>query len=111
MRLDQRDHGIERSRVADCELAEHLAVQLDAGQRKCRDEAVVADAALAEGGVEAGHPEGAEVPLFLPAVAVGVPPGTHDELDGRPVQRTRTGAEALGLLENPLALPRVLGTT
>src|SRR5690348_13883186 len=52
MRPGEFDDGVEGGRVADGQFAEHLSVQLDPGVDKGGDEAVVADAALAEGGAE-----------------------------------------------------------
>src|SRR5690348_6247277 len=65
------DDGVEGGGVGDGEFAEHLAVEGDAGGGGGGDEAVVGDAALAQGCVQAGDPEGAEVALLLAAVAVG----------------------------------------
>src|SRR4051795_8999343 len=85
MRLRLFDDGVERRRVADGQFAEHLAVQLDAGGHEGGDEAVVAQAALAQGGAEARDPEGSEVPLLLLALLVGVDVGLAGEFEGGPV--------------------------
>src|SRR5881628_3700575 len=97
------DDRVERGRVADRQLAEHLAVERNARRRQRGDEAVVVDAALLEGGVEAGDPERAEMPLLLPAVAPGVLVRLAGELQRLAVQRAGSGAEAGGTLEHALA--------
>src|SRR5881409_3432821 len=81
VRADELHDRIERGGVADGELAEHLAVQLDAGGDGGGDEAVVVDPALSQGGAEAGDPERAEVPLLLAAIARRVGAGAAGELD------------------------------
>ena len=53
VRAGHFDDRVEGGRVGDGQLAEHLAVQLDAGGAEGGDEAVVADAALPQGGAEA----------------------------------------------------------
>src|SRR5439155_25640544 len=103
MRADGLDDGVERRRIADRQLAEHLAVQRDAGCRQRGDEAVVVHAALLQGGIEARDPQRSEVTLLLPAVAPGVLVGLAGELQRLAVQRTGAGAEAGGTLQHALA--------
>src|SRR5215207_8128479 len=62
----------ERLGVADGDVREHLAVELDAGLLQAVHELAVAHALLAGGGVDAHDPEPAEVALLVAAVAVGV---------------------------------------
>jgi len=65
--VDQRG---ERGRVADRQLGEDLAVHLDAGALEALDEAVVGEAVLPGGRVDAGDPQLTEVTLACPAVPV-----------------------------------------
>src|SRR4051794_33357385 len=55
--------------VADGDVREDLAVELDAGELEAVHELAVAHAVLARGGVDARDPEAAEVALAVAAVA------------------------------------------
>ena len=55
--LDQR---LERSRLADGELGQDLAVDLDPGLAEAVDKSAIGQAVLAHGGVDALDPQGAE---------------------------------------------------
>src|SRR5690606_33864223 len=59
--------------VADGEVGDHLAVELDAGGAPARDEAAVAEAVDARGGLDAHDPEAPEVALAV-APVVGLVP-------------------------------------
>src|SRR5258706_8462978 len=107
MRADLFDNAVEGLGVADGQFAEHLAVERDAGGDGGGDEAVVGDAALAEGGVEAADPEGAEVALLLAAVAVGVFAGLEGELEGDAVDCSWAAGETSGFFENAFAFAAV----
>src|SRR4051812_30411721 len=107
MRLCLFDDGVERCRVADGQFAEHFAVQLDAGGDQGGDEAVIAQAALAQGGAEAGDPQGAEVPLLLLAVLVGVDVGLAGEFECGPIIVAAHPAHARGTAKDALALAGV----
>src|SRR3954470_7160437 len=93
------DDGVEGGRVRDGQLAEHLAVEGDAGGGEGGDEAAVLDAAQLEGGIEAGDPEGAEMALLLAAIAVRVDACLLDELLGDAIQRPRAHGETAGALQ------------
>src|SRR6478736_2373207 len=90
--------------VADGDVGQHLAVELDAGQLEPVDEHAVAHAVLAGGRVDADDPQAAEVALAVAAVAVGVGVGLHDRFLGPLVVGVRLSAEALGPLERGAAL-------
>ena len=90
--------------VAHGDVGQHLAVQLDAGQRQAVDELRVAHAVLARGGVDAGDPQAAEVALAVAPVAVGVGVRLHQRFLGALVVRVRLAAEALGQLQCRAAL-------
>ena len=109
MRLGLLDDRVERRGVDDRQLAEHLAIQLDPRRHQCGDELAIADAALPEGGVQAGDPQAAEVTLLLPAVAVGVDAGLARELYGGAVALAGAAEEALGAIEYALSLAGVDG--
>src|SRR5215210_3982053 len=94
----------ERLGVADGDVREHLAVELDAGLLEAVHELAVAHALLAGGGVDAHDPELAKVPLLVAAVAVGVSVRLEEGLLGPLVARVRLPAEALGPLERRAAL-------
>src|SRR5437763_12939751 len=79
MRLDLFHDRIKSGRVGDGQVAEHLAVQLNAGFGQSWNEAIIVNPALLEGGVEARDPQGAEVALFLAAVAIGINAGLAGE--------------------------------
>ncbi len=64
--------------VADGEVGQDLAVELDVGGVQTLDEAAVADAVGARGGVQTNDPDGAEVALLLAAGTEGVEPGVMD---------------------------------
>src|SRR5919112_4492440 len=94
----------ERLRVADGDVREHLAVELDAGLLEAVHELAVAHALLARGGVDPHDPEAAEVALLVAAVAVRVGVRLDEGLLGPLVARVRLTAEALGPLERGAAL-------
>ena len=74
----------EGGRIADREVGEDLAVELDVGALAAPPiELRVADAVHARGGVDAHDPQGAEVALALAAVPRGEAPGVVDRVDHR----------------------------
>src|SRR4051812_44506050 len=90
--------------VADGDVGQHLAVELDAGELQAVDERAVAHAVLARGGVDADDPQAPEVALAVAAVAVRVGVGLHDRFLGPLVVRVGLAAEALRALEGRAAL-------
>src|SRR5687767_2289110 len=94
----------ERLGVADGDVREHLAVELDAGLLEAVHELAVAHALLAGGGVDADDPQPPEVTLLVAAVAVRVRIRLEQGLLGPLVAGVRLPAEALGPLEGGAAL-------
>src|SRR4051795_11795117 len=80
--------------VADGDVREHLAVELDARQLEAVHERPVGQALLARGGVDAGDPQAAEVALAVAAVAVRVRVRLHQRFLRALVIRIRLAAEA-----------------
>src|SRR5271166_146931 len=74
-RLFHRGHDlIEGRRVGGSHIGEYLAVQADLGLRQPVDERAIAQAALADGRVDANDPQLAEIALAASAVAKGIHP-------------------------------------
>src|SRR3954463_5523258 len=97
--------------VADGDVGQHLAVELDLGQAQAVHELAVAHSLLARGGVDALDPQAAEVALAVLAVAVGVGARLEQLLLRPLVARVLLAAVALGPLERGAALlARVYGT-
>src|SRR5215207_143435 len=94
----------ERLGVADGDVREHLAVELDACLLETMHELAVAHALLTGGGVDAHDPEPAEVTLLVAAVAIRVGVRLEQGLLGPLVAGMRLAAEALGPLERGAAL-------
>ena len=74
------DQGVERLGVGDGQVGEDLAIHLHSGVLQAVDEAVVGQALRTGGGVDALNPQGTEITLPGPAVAVGVGGGVEDLL-------------------------------
>src|SRR6195952_3590485 len=73
---------LERRRLVDGEIRQHLAVHRDARLREAVDKDAVGHAERADRGVEALNPQCAERPLLALAVAEGVLPGLLHRLLG-----------------------------
>src|SRR5581483_900408 len=102
--LRLRGDGAEGRRVADREVGEHLAVELDSGLRAPVDELVVRQPVHAGGSVDARDPEPAERALLDLAVAVRVDERVLDLLLGVAVMGVVEPPVALRLLEDLAAL-------
>src|SRR5467141_541342 len=100
VRLDLAGDLVESRLVANGEVREHLAVDVDVGALQAGHERAVAHAELAHRGVDAGDPQRAELALLLPAVAIGILARLHQRLLRDPVNVLAAAAEALGLLED-----------
>jgi hypothetical protein len=72
------DQGIKGHLVANRDIGQDLAVQFDVRGLEAFDEAAVADAGVAAGGVETDDPQAAEFTLLFLAIAVGVLPRVLD---------------------------------
>ena len=59
------DQGIKGHLIADGDVGQHLAVEADIGGLETLDEAAVADAGTAAGGVQADDPQSADLALLL----------------------------------------------
>src|SRR5207302_5774495 len=79
---------------------EHLAVDLDSGLAQAVDDAAVGEPVQARRGVDARDPQGAELTLVLPPVAVGVLACLDDGLLGRAIDLAPGVVVALRLAEN-----------
>ena len=69
---DRLEDSFERLGVVHREVGEDFAVQADVLLRKLTHELGVGDAVLTAGGVDPLDPEGAEIALLGPAVAIGI---------------------------------------
>src|SRR5256884_1388486 len=99
-----RDRAECRS-VVHRDVREHLAVDLDSGLAQAVDDAAVGEPVQARRGVDARDPQGAELTLVLPPVAVGVLPCLDDGLLGRAIDLAPGVVVALRLAENFLVTP------
>src|ERR1700733_1711205 len=103
------DDRIERRWGGDGDLAEHLAIQFNAGGNQRGNETAVVDATLFQGGIQARDPQAAEKSLLLLAMLVGVHVGFASELQSGAIIFTWLANEAAGTLENAFAFAGVLG--
>src|SRR5690606_30953558 len=76
---DERGEG---RRLGDREIGQHLAVDCHLSLAEAVDKSSVGQAVVADGGVDALDPQGAEVALLVAAVAIGVLAGLLDGLLG-----------------------------
>src|SRR3954466_10736756 len=94
--------------VANGDVGQHLAVELDLRELQTVHELAVGKAFLARGGVDALDPQAAELALAVLAVAVGVGARLEELLLCALVARVLLAAVALGPLQNrPALLARV----
>src|SRR3984957_20976289 len=77
-RLGLFGNGLERRRLVDGEVRQHLAIDRDARLGKAVDKDAVGHAERAHRGIEALDPQCAEGALLALAVAEGVLPGLFD---------------------------------
>src|SRR5947199_10395669 len=101
---------LERRRLGDGEIRQHLAVDCDARLRQAVDEDAVGHAERAHGRVQALDPERAEGALLALAVAEGILPGLLDRSLGGADGVLAAAAETLGGLVDFL-VPGVRGHT
>src|SRR5690606_35741252 len=105
---------LEGLAVADRQIGQHLAVDLDARPLQATDEAAVRQPALPGRGVDPGDPQPAEIPLPLAPVPEGVGQRLEDLFIRRPEGLALATVVAPGELENLLmaaALPRAAPDT
>src|ERR1700759_5549546 len=94
-----RDDRLERHRVADRDLREHLAVELDRRGAELTDQLRVADAVEPSSRIDALDPQRAEVPLPLLARPVHVQPRVLHGLVRDRMSLAALAAETLRPLE------------
>src|SRR4051794_26265169 len=98
----------ERLGIANGDVRQDLAVELDLGQPQSVHQLAVGHALAARGGVDADDPKAPEVALLVAAIAVGVAVGLEQGLLRAPVAGMGLTTEALGALERgPALLARV----
>src|SRR5512146_2984244 len=95
---------LESRRVVDREVRQRLPVDFDPGFFQPEHELAVGEPVLPGGGVDPHDPEGADLPLLVPPVAVGVLERARDRFLRRPQQLAAAPAEALGGLQDLAAL-------
>src|SRR5271170_5574684 len=103
-RLGLADDRLERHRLGDGEVREHLAVDHDAGLAQAGDEAAVIEAERAHRRIEALDPQRAEGALAPLAVAKGVLVGFLHRLLGDADRILAPSVITLGGLEDFLML-------
>src|SRR6267142_4729423 len=101
---------LERRRLGDGEIRQHLAVDRDARLREAVDKDAVGHAERAHRGIDALDPERAESALLALAVAEGILPGLLDRSLGGADGVLAAAAETLGGLVDFL-VPGVRGHT
>src|SRR3546814_18152352 len=84
MRISDWSSDVCSSDLADRQVREDLAVELDAGELQAVHEHRVGHAVLPHAGVDALDPQRAEVALAVAAVTVGVLQALLDRLHGEP---------------------------
>src|ERR1700761_704813 len=90
------DNRLERNRLVDREIREHLAVDLDAGLVEAGDKTAVIEAERPHRRVNALDPQGAERALLTLAVAEGILVGLLHRLLGDPDGVLTPAIEAFG---------------
>src|SRR5579862_6264817 len=103
-RLGLADDGLERRRLGDGEVREHLAVDRDAGLAQAGDEAAVIEPERAHRRVQPLNPQRAEGAFASLAVAKGILIRLLDRLLGDPDGVLAPAVIALGGLEHLLVL-------
>ena len=83
---------LKRLRLTSREISQHLAVELDPGALQAVDELRIGQAAFARARIDALNPEGAEIALLRPPVAIGVAQALLDLLDRDAEARLRAAA-------------------
>src|SRR5204862_7589953 len=83
--LGRRYDGGKRSRLADRQVGQDLAVELQPREFHAVHELRVGHAVLAHAGIDALDPQSAEVAFFVAAVAVGIAQRLLDLLDRDPI--------------------------
>lgn len=79
-------HGLEVFVVANRQVTEHLAIDLDIGQIQSVDQLAVGEASVARGGVDPRDPKPAHIATALAAVSVSIRQGLEHSLVSSLVQ-------------------------
>jgi hypothetical protein len=93
--------------ITDRQVGQDLAVDLDAGLVEAGNEAVVGEAVLATGGVDAGYPEAAKLPLTVPPMHIGVVKAVDEGFAG-PLEEAVPSTSMTPSLGDDLLVPSVL---
>jgi len=93
---------LKRLGLADRDVREHFAVEIDTGELDAVHELRIGQAVLASTGVDALDPQGAKVALAVAPVAIGVAQPLLDLFDRDAVGRAAAPAVTLGELEDLL---------
>src|SRR5699024_975159 len=101
--LHRLDQGGKAAGIVDRHLAEHLAVQLDAGLLQAGHEGGVVHAQRTNSVVDAADPQVAELTLLHAAASQSVVAALHDLLLGHLKMLALGAVEALSELEHLLA--------
>src|SRR5260221_6767810 len=96
------DDRLEGGRLADREVRQDLTVELDASAFDAAHELRIGHAVLTHAGIDADDPQGAEAPLLVAAVAIGILQPLFDFFDCGAEARKRTAPVALCEFENLL---------
>src|SRR5690625_2778641 len=92
----------ERRLVEYRDVSQHLAVDFHARQVQAVDHAAIGQTVLASSRVDAGDPQGAELPFALPAITIGILTRLRDRLVGDPEGLTAHAVIAFRLAKNLL---------
>src|ERR1700680_551528 len=103
--LGDRDQLAEGLGVANRQVREHLAIDVDPGQLQSVHELVVRHPLAARGGVDPRDPQLAHVPLAGTPVAIGIFERMEHGLVRRPEQGPVRHPEPLGEVEDLLVAP------
>src|SRR5579864_5588657 len=101
------DDRVEHGRIADRQLAEHLAVEFNPRGNERRNKSIVMHAARPQRRAQSRDPECSEMPLPLSAVAIGIYAGLAGEFDGGAIKRPRSRAETAGGFQDSFAIAGV----
>src|SRR5262249_62319018 len=90
---------LERFRLPDREIGQHLAVEVEPGELNAVHELRVGQAMLARAGIDALDPQGAEVAFAVASVSVGIAQRLFDLLDGDTISGAAATAVSFGKIK------------
>src|ERR1700756_2284577 len=91
---------LKRFRLTDCDVRQHLAVEIEPRQLEAVHELRVGEAMLARTGIDPLDPQGAKVALAIAPVAIGIAQRLLDLLDRDPIGSAATAAITLCEIED-----------